>query len=439
MSKLTLKDLASHLKTYAELFVKPRKVWKIIISNRQSGYELLIQHIIYYFLLCFLIIGMEKGALPFVFLDVVLTLVPFLILILPFLFFNKVLKLDLSPKSLFNLLAIIKIQIATIIFVYTLIASSFNYDFLYYHQQKFMTFGFLLFVIIFPCLIGINFFKKFLWIISNYFFLLIYYSIISFVVIKKFQDKPKDLLTIFSQETPDVEFFRFELSEERAFLETLDQKRYILLVDDNKVENQTLFATQPVTNSLYLSYQALLNKQIKDSMNFYNPKGTKTFNYLISDMMTSFIRKIPGIKPLTLQSLDSFRTDINDKLVNLYNLSDSLKDKAKFESNKEYFNRLFLFIKSYRNLYNDSNLENVAISFPLINTIDLTNNYYASLYNLDNFQSEEYNRFIELEESYADRIQNSYILDDIIYYPVNKIFENMTINALNKPSPVASP
>ena len=85
LSKLTLKELGTHLGNYADLYANPIKVWKKIISNRSEGYNLLVLHLIYYCIFIFFIVKEITLAIPLVILEAAITIIPLFLFLIPFL------------------------------------------------------------------------------------------------------------------------------------------------------------------------------------------------------------------------------------------------------------------------------------------------------------------------------------------------------------------
>ena len=120
ISKLSVKTIGTHLANYASLYTKPLKTWRKVISNRKDGYDLMILHLIYYCIFLFLIIKNITTTISLVLLEAVITIIPTLVFITPFLLFVKLYKKKIRWTKMFRLFLILKLQFIPVFIYHTL-------------------------------------------------------------------------------------------------------------------------------------------------------------------------------------------------------------------------------------------------------------------------------------------------------------------------------
>ena len=122
LGKMTIKDIGIHLSNVALLYANPIKTYRKLVKNEYESYRFFILFILYYAFLVFFIIDDSKWIIPFTILEIILTLLPYSFLVIPFLIFRKKYSSNLKCSGLFRLLFVVKIQFGVILILMILLA-----------------------------------------------------------------------------------------------------------------------------------------------------------------------------------------------------------------------------------------------------------------------------------------------------------------------------
>src|SRR5205085_6715566 len=162
-----------HLKNYSKLYTNPLSVWRHVIGNRKSGYDLVVLHLIYYSIFLFFIVKDIKIAIPFTILEAAFTILPFLFFIVPFLFFVRVFKKAYKWDKLFRLFIILKLQFIPLFILLNLLNTVLKVEDIYLITDNIIWSLLISFIITFPLVSKIKIWQKILWLFGNYLFFLI--------------------------------------------------------------------------------------------------------------------------------------------------------------------------------------------------------------------------------------------------------------------------
>ena len=125
---LSVQEIGKHLDNYVQLYIKPAKVWKKIVSYRNDSYNLLVQYIIYLVILFFTIFKERSLVIPALLLEILLTIIPFSFFILPFKVFTKLFNKKIRANRLFRLFLVFKLQLIPPLILLNLIIEFFQIE-----------------------------------------------------------------------------------------------------------------------------------------------------------------------------------------------------------------------------------------------------------------------------------------------------------------------
>ena len=427
LSKLTLKELGTHLRNYADLYANPIKVWKKIISNRNESYNLLILHLIYYCIFIFFIVKEITLAIPIVILEAAITIIPLLLFLIPFLFFVKVFKKQYKLTKLFRLFLIIKLQFIPIFILSYLLVDYLRIENLYLLTDNLIGIIWLAFMIIFPSIINMKFWRKLIWIFSNYVFFLLGISIIAFTFDKI--DGSGKIFEKLSIASPNTEYSNFEVKELYSPFLFIDSLYFVHI----KAKNDTtlhVYKTQFVSFALSKSFlQSKINKlnsdiQLLDSLAvLHNKKYNDTIP--IHSKNVSSISKID--RELTLPYLDTLKLELDKKFNLLLAESKKLKDSAKFESNRHYFSVLSNYLEMYQNSYIDKvEISKIVHTSAIDGTVKFDKENWGTMFKVDsNYYNITKNQLQKIELSFARRSSKATFIFNILFYPEEFVLDKL--------------
>ena len=427
LSKLTLKELGTHLGNYADLYVKPVNVWKKIISNRKEGYNLLILHLIYYSIFVFFLVKEVTLAIPIAILDAALTIIPLLFFLIPFFFFVKVFSKQFKWTKLFRLFLILKLQFIPVFILLYLLVEKLKVENLYLFTDNFLWVILLAFIIIFPTIININFWKKLIWIFSNYFFFLVGTSILAFFIAKI--DGSGKIFEKLLNESPNTEYSNFEIKELYSPL-LFNDTFYFVHIKAQK--NTTLYVSKVQFVSFDLHKSFLQSKIIKlssdiqllDSLTILH---NKKYNDTIPIHKTDISSFDKSVRELTLPYLDILKIELDKKINLLLTESKKMKDSAKFESNRQYFSALINYLEAYKKSYVDkTEIRKIIKTSTIEGTIRFDKENWGTLFKVDsNYYDTTKNRLRQIELSFEKRSHRATFIFDILFYPVEFVLDNL--------------
>lgn len=420
LNKLTIKELGKHLSNYANLFIRPIESWKKSIGLRSQSYDFVILHLVYYTIILLIILRDLYIALPLCLFEVIMTLIPFLIFIIPFKILVNIFKIKLKWLHLFRLFLIIKLQFLPVFILLYEIAIRAESESLYIIVDNFIWLIWLGFIFIMPSILKIKFFQKAIWIFLNYLsFLVILSTIVTvFSKIDLLGNIGDKLMLI----TPDKEYSNFNVNSSNSTL-FLQDSMYLLIGKEETPQLVTYQETQFVSLGLAI----LFNNTVKNRNVIYMIEIDSSLCVLDrnrvskKDSLLAFLE----IEELTKSKLDSFRLVTNNMIETDLELTDSLKTKAKFKSNREFFDAQNNFLNDYYNSYSDNKrINKVLEKAHKDQLIKLDNGQYVAMYILNkSAYSSTKERYVELKNKLDKRSTRANFLMNIVLYPLEKIYD----------------
>lgn len=427
LSKLTLKELGTHLGNYADLYAKPVKVWKKIISNRSEGYNLLILHLIYYSIFLFFIVKEITIAIPIAILEAAITIIPLLFFLIPFLFFVKVFKKQYKWTKLFRLFLIIKLQFIPIFILLYLLVEYLKIENLYLLTDNFKWTIWIPFIIVFPVIINLNFWRKFIWIVSNYVFFLLGISLIAYSFYKA--DGSGKIIEKLSIESPNTEYLNFELKglySSLLFIDTL----YFVHIKAKNDTNLQVYKTQFVSIDLSKSYLQSKIKKLNSEIQLLNYL-IKLSNKRYNDTIPIQNKKVSSIsnndRELTIPYLDTLKLEFDKKFYLLLNELKKLKDSAKFESNRNYFLALSNYLEAYQNSYIDKvEISKIVNNSAIDGTIKFDNENWGIIFKVDSsYYNATKTQLSKIESDFEKRSRRATFILNILFYPEEFVLDKL--------------
>ncbi len=414
LSKISISDLGKHFTTISELYTKPLKSWRKIISYRKESYDFFLLFVLYYSIIVYFIISNSKYVIPITVLEVVLTLIPFSFLYFPFVFFRKKWNKRIKSNRLFRLLFVLKIQFNIILIAFLLLAKWTGMESIYVIIENYIILILFVFISVFPLLLKLKLAKKLLWIFTNYVFSLVFFVAL-FLFFKNIPDI-KLLQEKITLKTPNSEHFEFYSNYNFSDLKLSNDYYIILLNSDKEITNS--INTQFATTNLLLELMKLDKKNLDNKMQILDSIKQLPVNELKEEYI-----KLNPLKYSKVR-LDSLKLNFNESFYNDLELTDSLTSKSNFKSNREFYKllneQLIYFDSIYK--YGEPILK-IAESEPkyFINTEDET---YISIFELKDENLNNRKEQIQiLREKIDNREKYSTLFQNIYFYPIEFIFE----------------
>lgn len=427
LSKLTLKELGTHLGNYADLYSNPIKVWKKIISNRNEGYDLLILHLSYYSIFIFFIVKEITLAIPIAILEAAITIIPILLFLIPFLFFVRVFKKQYKWTKLFRLFLIIKLQFIPIFILSYLLVEYLKIENLYLFTDNLIFIIWLAFIIVFPIIINLEFWRKLIWIFSNYVFFLLGVSIIGFSFYKI--DGSGKIFEKLSIESPNTEYSNFEIRGLYSPLLFIDSLYFVHIKAKNDMTLQ-VYKTQFVSFDLRTSFlQSKINK-LNSAIQLLDSLTTLPYKKY-DDTMSIHNKNVSSIsksdRELIIPYLDTLKLELDKKFNLLLAESKKLKDSAKFESNRHYFSALSNYLEEYQNSYIDKAQINKIVNTSAIDgTIKFDKENWGTMFKVgSNYYITTKNQLMKVELSFAKRSRKATFIFNILFYPEEFVLDKL--------------
>src|SRR5690349_415045 len=162
---LNIKALGQHLANYLELYTHPLSVWKKVISNRKTSYDITVLHLIYYLTFVLLLIDQSTKAIVYVLAEAAATIIPFLLLFIPFRMLTKAFKKKIRWNRLFRLLLILKLQFCPILVVVILAIRFFESESLFIVLDNLIGLFIIVLIITMPLVLALHHWQKVVWIL----------------------------------------------------------------------------------------------------------------------------------------------------------------------------------------------------------------------------------------------------------------------------------
>ncbi|MEL0456344.1 hypothetical protein WJN01_08910 [Flavobacteriaceae bacterium SZ-1-7] len=439
-NKNTINKIGEYFSVFIDLYIKPLKSWKRIISQRKTSLEYFIIYILFYSAIVYLISWDLEQAITKVFLTLILTLIPFLLLLIPFLVFTKLAKKRIKANRLYRLLVVFEIQLLPLIHFPNLVANWGDVELPYLISSNFLALQGLLCMFVLPLIIKINVWKKLCWIMCNY----ILVAIFGYTMYK-IHNTPNDLSTILEKAdyyTPKDEFGKIWSNYKKTdwYLDkdmfyVFVKKKDSGLVKINKVQFSTTYTSEFILQTLENKLNKLplgYIKSIRPDI-FYNDNPFEIYN-----KVTSYLESINSshlFEPIgekELNQLDSLQTEFNKIFYHDIKFMDSLQNYAKYKSNREYASYVSNYISQFDSIVTEEKqLKKLIETTTPYYKLKIDSSQYILAYNIDKELIKYPRKGIEDSniKLYKRYNEDYYIIANIIFYPLNKL-----INYLN-PSP----
>ncbi|MDZ7648549.1 MAG: hypothetical protein U5K54_15920 [Cytophagales bacterium] len=110
-------------------------------------------------------------------------------------------------------------------------------------------------------------------------------------------------------------------------------------------------------------------------------------------------------------------------------LTATLKDSAKFKTNRAYFNAFYIYLDNYQKLFTDASmLSKVISSSHESEIISIGNDYYVSLYKIDSiFYADKKKKYIDLEIQLEKRVDKGHFIASILFSPLDIIYDSFDL------------
>lgn len=420
LSNLSIKKIGIHLKNIANLYKKPITLWRKLINHKKDSYDFFLLIIIYYSIVVYFIVDNPKFVIPITVLELLLTLIPFSFLVLPFIYFRNKWCKKLKTNSLFRLIFVLKIQFGMIYIAILLFVKWAKIESPYVFIENFPFFLFLLFIIIPIIILKIKVYQKLIWILVNYIFFLFYFVFI-FLIISKMPESDLDLLASkIVIETPTNDYQKFHEKYQYSDI-YMDEKYFIGILHIDNEDNAYLRNVQFAKSSFVLELMKIDSKDFKDYVDKLkqlksqnNPNLTYSSNY----------RKTV----VSLFLMDSIKKNFDKSFYDDLRLTDSILKKAQFTSNVKIYKQHNRLLKHYDSIYKSSKfIENIVSKKPEYLILSDEKNYIAIYSYHDSKIKKMVNDILLMRKQLLEREKWSVFFAEIFISPINFLFDKFNL------------
>lgn len=419
LSKLSPKEFGNHLREYTELYLNPIKSWKKAYSQRKTGFDFTVLHIIYYTILVLIILKDFYLTIQITLLEVLVTLIPLTIFFFPFLICKRLFKIHKKWTKVFRVYLIIKFQFIPIFVLLILITKWSEFETFYILIENGIWLVWIGFIIVVPLINNISLLKKFFWIALNYIFLLLGFFLIGYSLYKlepndKFYSKVRF-------NTPNQEYRYNELKSSLSLYRIYD-KGYIAKLEIIDDKSLIIKNVQFATIDLALIIEQNSRNQIIDKQMLLDSILTSRDSTYISNISN---HKKDIVIDLNDKVLDSIRKNTDKYFYEDLKLYKKALDSSKFESNKNYFNLYYQYLKHYDSLFVNIEIPQKIISeMTPQSTLLINNKEIIAYYKLSNiFIFDRKDKLIEFKEKLDNRELKSNFLMNLLFYPLEKVLD----------------
>ncbi len=346
LSSFKKETFVHHVKTFINFYTNPISAWRKAYSNRKEGVDYVIIHAIYYvFLILILSVDYKKIFLIFL-LEIVWTIVPTIVLYIPFYFFINRYKKQKKLKHLFRVLVTAKMQIYPIYIFSLVVSSAFKLEIFNWILLVSILINWILIIISIPIVSRISILAKTSWIFINYIFVLLFLSSVSisynYFFNKEFVEFSNKSLAGISP--PDD--FSLYYDQLEGALDTISDSCYVISYHKLNPERPTY---KYQLGSIDLVRDIVFSSSHKLSAHIKSLDSLEQIEY--QDILLKL--EIPGsyiLPNLTYNYLDSALVR-NTNMINkdLQVVNHAIKE-CKFESNRKYFKLLNELLTEYDSL-----------------------------------------------------------------------------------------
>lgn len=420
LKKLTLKQLGEHLSNYVNLYIKPLNAWKKSIDTSTESYDFVILHIVYFTILILLNVKNTYSAVQIALTEIILTLFPLLIFIIPHRISAFLFNTSSNWIGLFRLLLIIKFQFTPLFYLLSKFGMYSGSEFVFLLLDNSILLIWIGFILIFPLISNLKYWQKIIAITLNYTaFCLFMFSIVFFFSESEFDGKFTQDLALISP-SREFSFNNSKFSQSRTFA---DEKSYIMIGIEKDPGTLYFFKSQFVDTRLWnLCVQKKINDNLRQSIKadsilcLINKERVS-----IKDSLKEQLYK----EEINIKLLDSFRAvNLADYEKDL-KLCDSLSNHSKFRSNREYFKKFKLHLDHYGKSYSSKaemlKIYNEAIDKIFIN---VENDKYIAVLKMDTTKHQKSQiEYYSIKQKMEKRESKSNLIAGLFFFPFDKILD----------------
>ncbi|WP_291116604.1 hypothetical protein [Flavobacterium sp. UBA6135] len=415
IDKLTIKEFGVHLSTYVSLFTHPYKSWMKAINIRKSSFDFIILNIIYYGIFLFYIIQEPQKTIQLLFLDLLTTIVPFILFYPSFKICIFLSKKRIKSNRLFRLFLIFKFQSTPILILFLLMTNWFDSENLFIVIENFIVLVLIGYMIVYLLVAKMKLWVKVLSFFINYVIFISVFLIFSIFEISFELKNADDYSTL---NTPTTEFRNFFINSSHAERFILDDKYFVLLEVDEL--NQLInFSPQFVNHQLLGEFYELSKIKSEKKLIEYD---SILFSLKKSHISSLNLTKNSNTKAQsTKMRLDSLKKSFTKIVDTDMKVSDSLRLHAKFNSNRQYFQAYFKYLEKYYSTYvnNDSILKILTNKKTHLEPLKINENEIITIYEIDTLYYEpQKSNLIKQKKLIDKRDKSSGFLFNILFYPI---------------------
>jgi hypothetical protein len=430
-NKITIQKIGEYLSMFVDLYIKPVKSWKRIINVRKTSIDYFIIYILFFGILVFIITWDFRIVIKYVFVNLLITVIPFAFLLIPYVIFSRLWKKHLKFNRLYRLFFVFYIQIFPFVHFPIILAQWAYVEAPYIFASNLTVLFDLLLILVVPLILKLKFKQKLIWIICNYIFVSFY-----LISMNKILDVSSDFRIILNKVeylSPKAEFEEILSNYKRSDVYIVENSIYLWSKKENdrfniNAQYCTLFTSDYVIESINKRLNKISSFTHLDFLdpNILNSKNPFTiyneiFNQYKKDS-TSLKFAFNPISNTEKTKMDSLWNSFNEIFYSDLKLMDSLKNHAKFESNRKYADYIFNYLKQYDSIATDSiSIRKLTIDGP-VNFIEFENSLDLLTYSLDNsYINYPLQGIVDRNIDYSEKYEKSDIVRDVLYYPLFKL------------------
>lgn len=342
------KVLGRHCLNYIHLYTKPLMLWRKMVSPLTDGVPILVTQLLYLLVVLIVVFNISTDlAVPYLVAEVALTCIPFLWLIIPFLFFRWLFKKALTTGQLFRLLVVLKLQFIVVIGVLAFLLAKYKSETAYLVLDNLIwTLG-LLFISVLPLVLKLTWWKKVVWILGNYVFFLLALVGVGFLL--AWLPDSNRLEKAISVPNPTTEYFELVQRYSGAYQSLVPQ--ILFLTKRNEAGKGYLVQTQYVTiplSELFLHENrkklAIDSAELALRHDILMDSATHALDSARIAQRLAVIDAMPD-GYLGLRRLDSMRSEFDARFYADLKAAGHDKDSARFASNRAYFRSMHDYLQ----------------------------------------------------------------------------------------------
>ncbi|UTW62210.1 hypothetical protein KFE98_19740 [bacterium SCSIO 12741] len=414
ISKLTVKQLGQYISEYIELFLHPIDSWKKAYSSKNSSYNFVILHIVYYSVLVLILFKEIYFTVQVVILEVLITFIPFSVFLIPFLFFSRKSETAVNWKNMFRTFLIIKFQFVPIFVLLILFAQWSQIEVVYYLIDNGLLLIWMGMLLVVPIISKTSAWKKLAWVTMNYVFLVLFLTSIAYTYVA-FVEPSSDLNKQFNY-SPSKEY-ESGIIRSYSAINSLSDEYYLIVIESLDSNSIRIHRVQFVTHKLAYyfsgnSYNETLRQLIK-----YEKELSKSDSNFVPVQNE---KKEIDVAVLNLEILDSLRSEFNAQFYSDKNLFKELKDSCRHKSNKEYFRFCYSYLEHMDSLFKETKVqEELLSSFKPKTSLQLDEKSIGLLYEIpEKYRYDHKKELNQLEIDLDKRYEHSNFGLKILLFPV---------------------